>query len=140
MGIIGKALRDACEDLCRKKGAELGCNLGLLSIWAAGKELSARKRYESDILEGSGLVAEAFGFRPCSWHQADFNRKSDTERIGDDYALCTCLSVMNWVSDKNNLMNSYRGRKGSCMKATTVMKRRSAACSRRFYRHSESLR
>ncbi len=55
----------------RKKGARAGCNLGLLSIWAAREgAVCEGYEYESDILEGSGLVAEHSGFSDrCSWHQ-----------------------------------------------------------------------
>jgi serine/threonine protein kinase len=105
---IGKALRDACGgNLKGKKVLELGCNLSLLSIWAA-REGAVCNGYEyaADILEGSRLAAQAFGVaEQCSWQQADFNKKEVTDRIGDDYDVCTCLSVMNWVNNKENLIN-----------------------------------
>ena len=41
----------------------------------------------------------------CSWSQTDFNSKAVTDKIADDFDLCTCLSVMNWVRDKNNLID-----------------------------------
>jgi len=107
-GYIGKALRDACEgDLKEKRILELGCNLGLLSVWAAREGAVCHGyEYQADILEGSKLVASAFGVADrCSWNQADFNSKAVTDKIGDDFDLCTCLSVMNWVRDKDNLID-----------------------------------
>ena len=107
-GYIGKALRDACGgDLKGKRILELGCNLGLLSVWAAREgAICHGYEYQADILEGSKLVASAFGVADrCSWSQADFNSKAATDKIADDFDLCTCLSVMNWVRDKNNLID-----------------------------------
>jgi hypothetical protein len=78
-----------------------------LSIWAAREGAWCDGyEYEADILEGCKLVAEAFGVgERCTWHQADFNKKEDTEKIGTDYDVCTCLSVMNWVHNKGNLID-----------------------------------
>ena len=107
-GYIGKALRDACGgDLKEKRIIELGCNLGLLSVWAAREgAICHGYEYEADILEGSKLVASAFGVSErCKWSQADFNSKAVTDKIADDFNLCTCLSVMNWVRDKDNLID-----------------------------------
>jgi 2-polyprenyl-3-methyl-5-hydroxy-6-metoxy-1,4-benzoquinol methylase len=107
-GYIGKVLKDACKgDFKGKKILELGCNLGLLSVWAAREgAICHGYEYQADILEGSKLVASAFGVSDrCSWSQTDFNSQADTDKIGDDYDLCTCLSVMNWVRDKNTLID-----------------------------------
>jgi 2-polyprenyl-3-methyl-5-hydroxy-6-metoxy-1,4-benzoquinol methylase len=107
-GYIGKMLRDACQgDLKGKRILELGCNLGLLSVWAAREgAICQGYEYEADILEGSRQVASAFGVADrCSWNQADFNRKEDTDKIAGGFDLCTCFSVMNWVRDKNNLID-----------------------------------
>lgn len=105
---IGKVLHDACGgDLKDKRILELGCNLGLVSIWAA-QEGAICHGYEchSDILEACKLVADAFGVADrCSWSQTDFNKKTDTENISDEFDVCTCLSLMNWVRDKENLIS-----------------------------------
>jgi hypothetical protein len=104
---IGKALREAVGgDLKGKRILELGCNLGLLSVWAAREGAVCHGyEYESDILEGCRLLASAFGVADrCSWHQTDFNNKSVTDDITDEFDVCTCLSVMNWVRNKDNLI------------------------------------
>ncbi len=104
---IGKALRDACGgDLKEKSIMEMGCNLGLLSVWAAQEgAICHGYEYESDILEGCKLLASAFGISDrCSWHKADFNNKGVTDSITDKFDVCTCLSVMNWVHNKDNLI------------------------------------
>ncbi|HQO78214.1 MAG TPA: hypothetical protein PLG17_06855 [Thermodesulfobacteriota bacterium] len=104
---IGPALREACGgSLDGKKILELGCNLGLLSVWAAREGAQCRGyEYEADILEGCRLVAEEFGVeQQCRWQQADFNRKEMTDAIEDGADVCTCLSVMNWVRNKENLI------------------------------------
>ena len=105
---IGKALRDACGgDLKEKRILELGCNLGLLSVWAAREgAICHGYEYEADILEGSKLVASAFGVSErCKWSQVDFNKKEDTDSIVDEFDICTCLSVMNWVRNKEKLID-----------------------------------
>jgi len=107
-GYIGKALRDACGgDLKGKRIVELGCNLGLLSVWAAREgAICHGYEYEADILEGSKLVASAFGVSErCKWDQVDFDKKENTDGIVDEFDICTCLSVMNWVRDKDNLID-----------------------------------
>jgi 2-polyprenyl-3-methyl-5-hydroxy-6-metoxy-1,4-benzoquinol methylase len=105
---IGPALREACGgDLAGKRILELGCNLGLLSVWAAreGAECQGYE-YESDILEGGKLLATAFGVADqCGWNQADFNKREVTDAIAYEADICTCLSVMNWVKNKENLIN-----------------------------------
>jgi len=105
---IGKALRDACGgELEGKRLLELGCNLGLLSVWAAKEgAICHGYEYEADILQGCKQVASAFGVADrCTWSQADFNTKEVTDRISNEFDICTCLSVMNWVRNKNNLMD-----------------------------------
>ncbi|MBN1276337.1 MAG: hypothetical protein JXA35_02510, partial [Deltaproteobacteria bacterium] len=104
---IGKALREACGgDLNGKKILELGCNLGLLSVWAAREgAFCSGCEYEADILEGARLLASSFGVSErCKWSQADFNKKEVTDSIDGEYDICTCLSVMNWVRSKDNLI------------------------------------
>ncbi|MCF8067749.1 MAG: hypothetical protein K9L30_04095 [Desulfobacterales bacterium] len=105
---LGGALRKACDgNMAGKKILELGSNLGLLSIWAA-REGAICKGYEyaADIQKGSKLIAKALGVDDrCSWQQADFNKPDVTAQIEDGYDVCTCLSVMNWVKDKDNLIN-----------------------------------
>ncbi|MDY6823757.1 MAG: hypothetical protein SWH68_08190 [Thermodesulfobacteriota bacterium] len=104
---IGRVLREAAGgDLKNKKILELGCNLGLLSTWAARQgAICNGYEYAGDILEGSALVAEAFGVGDrCTWRQIDLNDPNQTRRIRHDYDLCTCLSVMNWVKNKDNLI------------------------------------
>ncbi|MDY6906223.1 MAG: hypothetical protein SWH61_16250 [Thermodesulfobacteriota bacterium] len=106
-GYIGRVLREAAGgDLKNKKILELGCNLGLLSTWAAREgAICNGYEYAGDILEGSALVAEAFGVGDrCTWRQIDLNDPNQTRRIRHDYDLCTCLSVMNWVKNKDNLI------------------------------------
>jgi 2-polyprenyl-3-methyl-5-hydroxy-6-metoxy-1,4-benzoquinol methylase len=104
---IGPALREACGGaLAGKKILELGCNLGLLSVWAAreGAECHGYE-YAADILEGGKLVASAFGVdERCAWQPADLNRKDVTDAITYEADVCTCLSVMNWVNNKDNLI------------------------------------
>ena len=105
---IGKAMHDACGgDFKGKKILELGCNLGLLSVWAAREgAICHGYEYESDILDGSKLLASAFGVSErCKWSQADFNSKAVTDKIADNFDVCTCLSVMNWVRNKDNLID-----------------------------------
>ena len=105
---IGRALREACGgDLNGKRVLELGCNLGLLSVWAAREGAVCQGyEYEADILEGARLTASAFGVSDrCRWSQADFNKKEVTDSIVGDFDICTCLSVMNWVRNKDNLIN-----------------------------------
>ena len=105
---IGKAMHDACGgDFKGKRILELGCNLGLLSVWAAKEgAICHGYEHESDILEGCKLVASAFGVADrCSWSQADFNSKAVTDKIADNFDVCTCLSVMNWVRNKDNLID-----------------------------------
>lgn len=104
---IGKALQSLCNGtVANKKILDLGCNLGLLSVWAAREGANCHGyEYEADILSGCKLIAAAFDVDgKCRWTQADLNDENVIESIGNGYDVCACLSVMQWVKNKDNLI------------------------------------
>lgn len=92
-----------------KRVLELGCNLSLLSCYLqqfADAAECACVDHDADILVAARLVSEALG-TPCEYHQIDFDKTPDWEEPLAAFKpnIVTALSVLNWVEDKQRLMN-----------------------------------
>ncbi len=61
--------------------------------------------FHSDILQASRLVASVFGVeKSCFWNEINFNNKTETDNIENNFDICICLSMMASVKNKNNLI------------------------------------
>ena len=92
---------------------DLGCNLGLLSIFLL-KEAGAAAALAVDgdplILEAAGKAAEAFAVRP-EFRRIDFDRDAGWESALEAFRpdVVFALSLLNWVEDKARLL-AFLGR------------------------------
>jgi predicted Ser/Thr protein kinase/SAM-dependent methyltransferase len=92
---------------------DLGCNLGLLSIFLL-KEAGAAAALAVDgdplILEAAGKAAEAFAVRP-EFRRIDFDRDAGWEGVLEAFRpdVVFALSLLNWVEDKARLL-AFLGR------------------------------
>jgi len=99
---------------CRgRRVLELGCNLGLLSIFllregGAGAALAVDRN--APILAAAAMAARAFGVRP-EFRRVDFDRDPDweTRLLAFRPNVVFALSVLNWVADKARLL-AFLGR------------------------------
>jgi hypothetical protein len=86
---------------------ELGCNLGLLSTFAAVSAGAAVLAADGDstILEANRLVQQAFGVRYRTV-RCDFDNDLSWEEELAAFApsIVVALSVLNWVADKNRFL------------------------------------
>ena len=92
---------------------ELGCNLGLLSIFLLREEaLDAALAVDRDgrILAAGAMAARAFGVRP-EFRQVDFDRdvEWEVELLAFRPDVVVALSVLNWVADRARLL-AFLGR------------------------------
>jgi len=99
---------------CRgRRVLELGCNLGLLSIFllregGAGAALAVDRN--APILAAAAMAARAFGVRP-EFRRIDFDHDPDWETrvLAFRPDVVFALSVLNWVADKARLL-AFLGR------------------------------
>ena len=92
---------------------ELGCNLGLLSIFLLREEaVDAALAVDRDgrILAAGAMAARAFGVRP-EFRRVDFDRDADWEAalLAFRPDVVVALSVLNWVADRARLL-AFLGR------------------------------
>ena len=87
---------------------ELGCNMGLLSIYLL-KEAGASKcigvDYEKKILQSAQIISEVFSVKPA-FLQVNFDSKKnwESELLSFKPDIVFALNVLNWVSDKERFM------------------------------------
>jgi predicted Ser/Thr protein kinase/predicted RNA methylase len=87
---------------------ELGCNLGLLSIFLlkeAGAAATLAVDRDAPILAAAANAARAFGVRP-EFRRVDFDRDADweAELLAFRPDVVFALSVLNWVADQARLL------------------------------------
>jgi SAM-dependent methyltransferase/predicted Ser/Thr protein kinase len=92
---------------------ELGCNLGLLSIFLlkeAGAAATLAVDRDTPILAAAANAARAFGVRP-EFRRVDFDRDADweAELLAFRPDVVFALSVLNWVADQARLL-AFLGR------------------------------
>lgn len=96
-------------DYSGKRILELGCNMGLLSTYLL-KDCNVKAALAVDIdtkiLEAAKLVAMAFDVKPALRVQ-DFDAPEDWESQLIDFKpdIVFALNVLNWVQDKQRLLN-----------------------------------
>ena len=87
---------------------ELGCNMGLLSIFLL-KEAGAAKcigvDHDKKILESAELISEVFEVNPV-FKQINFDSAKDWESdlLSYNIDVVFALNVLNWVNDKDRLL------------------------------------
>jgi serine/threonine protein kinase len=87
---------------------ELGCNMGLLSIYLL-KEAGAAKcigvDHDKKILESAKLISEVFEVNPV-FKQTNFDTTKDWESdlLSYEIDIVFALNVLNWVNDKDRLL------------------------------------
>ncbi len=96
-----------------KRVLELGCNMGLLSVFLLKKAaVSAALAVDCDrsILQAAGHVADAFGVRP-EFMRIDFDQDADWEVVLTDFRpdIVFALSVLHWIRDKERFL-AFLGR------------------------------
>ena len=87
---------------------ELGCNMGLLSIYLlkeAGAANSIGVDHDKKILESAKLISEVFEVNPV-FRQINFNSAKDWESELSSYKIdiVFALNVLNWVNDKERFL------------------------------------
>ena len=87
---------------------ELGCNMGLLSIYLlkeAGAANSIGVDHDKKILESAKLISEVFEVNPV-FRQINFNSAKDWESELSSYKIdiVFALNVLNWVHDKESFL------------------------------------
>lgn len=98
-----------------KSVLELGCNVGLFSIYAL-EECGARSADGVDLpddvltVNGNPLMAKAarmvnaaFGSR-VTYHQVNLNAQPYEEILGTGYDVVFCMSFFKWVDDKDRFL------------------------------------
>ena len=106
--LLGPALRAACGgSLAGKRILELGCNVGLLSVWAAREGATCRGYDSKDYLvEAATRVARAFAVEErCSFRKCDLNDVAAIASAAESYDICTLLSVLVWVKNPASLID-----------------------------------
>jgi hypothetical protein len=106
--LLGPALRAACGgSLARKRIVELGCNVGLLSVWAAREGATCRGYDAKDYLvEAATRVARAFSVEErCAFTKCDLNDLTSLGSPTESYDVCTLLSVLTWVKNPASLID-----------------------------------
>ncbi|HSW56712.1 MAG TPA: phosphotransferase [Ignavibacteriaceae bacterium] len=99
----------AISDYSGKTIIELGCNMGLLSIFLL-KEAKAKKCIAVDgdkkILRSAELISNVFQVQP-EYFQIDFDSKEDWESKLMQYKpdIVFALNVLNWVKDKERFLS-----------------------------------
>ena len=93
-------------DFKNKRFLELGCNMSLLSVFAMKKGASKCTGIDHDrqILESAKLIAEAFETKDINYLQIDFDSEAIWESKITEHDIVSCLSVLNWVKDKDRLL------------------------------------
>ena len=87
---------------------ELGCNMGLLSIYLL-KEAGAAKcigvDHDKKILKSAKLISEVFEVNP-RFEQINFDSAKDWEGelLSENIEIVFALNVLNWVNDKDRLL------------------------------------
>lgn len=92
-----------------KRILELGCNMGLLSTFLVKEKRAAGVMavdVDKDILKSAEKVSSAFGVK-LDLKQVNFNASEDWETDLSNFQpdIVFALNVLNWVEDKNRLMN-----------------------------------
>ena len=87
---------------------ELGCNMGLLSIYLlkeAGAANSIGVDHDKKILESAKLISEVFEVNPV-FRQINFDSAKDWESELSSYKIdiVFALNVLNWVNDKERFL------------------------------------
>jgi len=87
---------------------ELGCNMGLLSIYLlkeAGAANSIGVDHDKKILESAKLISEVFEVNPV-FRQINFDSAKDWESELSSYKIDVvfALNVLNWVNDKERFL------------------------------------
>jgi len=96
------------SDYSGKTILELGCNMGLLSIFLL-KESGAVKSigvdHDKKILESAKLISEVFEVNPI-FKQINFDSAKDweSELLVHNIDVVFALNVLNWVNDKDRLL------------------------------------
>ncbi|MEO0055922.1 MAG: Lipopolysaccharide kinase (Kdo/WaaP) family, partial [Verrucomicrobiota bacterium] len=87
-----------------KRVVELGCNLGLLSIFArlAGAESAAAADHNHAVISAGAELARLCG-ADVDFSRVDFDRDVDWENGLGDGDLATALSLSYWLRDKDRL-------------------------------------
>jgi len=90
-----------------KKFLEMGCNMGLLSIFLKNEGAISCTAVDHDkkILESAKLISEAFQVQDITFLDIDFDVDPGWELKIDGHDIVSCLSVINWVKDKERLLN-----------------------------------
>ena len=92
-----------------KRVLELGCNMGLLSIWLlkhGNAAYSMAVDHDAEIIESAKLVANAMAV-DVDFGIADFDADEPwEERLAASNAdIVFALNILNWVQDKDRLLN-----------------------------------
>lgn len=99
-----------------KRILELGCNVGLFSIFAleaSGAVSAVGVDLPNNILmrngnprmhEAAQKVNAAFG-SSVLYKQVDFNKEAYEQVIGTEFDVAICMSFLKWVDDKKRLLN-----------------------------------
>jgi predicted Ser/Thr protein kinase/SAM-dependent methyltransferase len=92
-------------DFKDKRVLELGCNMGLLSVYLrkfAGASEGWGVDHDESIVQSARLVADAFAEPSIRWSVVDL--ADDIEAVDELVAfnsdIITCLNVWNWVPDR----------------------------------------
>ena len=96
-------------DFTDKRVLELGCNMGLLSIWLlkhSNASYSMAVDHDSEIIESAKLVAEAMSVS-VDFVITDFDVNQSWEKrlLESNAEIVFALNVLNWVQDKDRLLD-----------------------------------
>ena len=95
-------------DFTDKRVLELGCNMGLLSIWLlkhSNASYSMAVDHDSEIIESAQLVAEAMDVS-VDFSITDFDADQPWEKrlLQSNAEIVFALNILNWVQDKDRLL------------------------------------
>ena len=110
-----EVIKDA-TDYANKNILELGCNMGLVAtclkkyrnvhtaVGVEGPDWFLKKQGSPYRVQAAKWFAQAFEV-PVSFIQVDLNGEPGyEEKIGYNYDIVFCLSLMNWITDKERLL------------------------------------
>lgn len=92
-----------------KSVLELGCNMGLLSVFLKkemGVKLAVAIDHDENILKAARIIANVFEV-DIIFKQLNFDLDKHWEKELEQYKfdICFCLNVIHWVNDKYRLFN-----------------------------------
>jgi len=96
------------SDYRNKTIIELGCNMGLLSVFLL-KESGAKKciavDHDAKILQSAKIISEVFNVSP-EFYQVDFDSKDKWEDrlLSYNADIIFALNVLNWIDDKERFL------------------------------------